>query len=113
MDPLSPQHLARLAEEQGLYPTPEQVDALAHRLDEADALLTAIQASLAEVPAYEGMGIGRASLLLYINDLVRDQGELERRIDLALLHLRAGSADPDLLMRILKGHTPTPDTIEG
>jgi hypothetical protein len=92
-----------------------------HRLlEEAQGTLTVIQASLGEVAVYKGMGIGRESVVLYLNELVRDHEELERRIDLAMLEC-ASAMDGDSVQvgifaqgigRTLQGGSKTPDTIE-
>lgn len=83
-------------------------------LSEARATLTVIQASLGEVAAYEGLSIGSGeSLVLYVNELVRDHAELERRIDLAMMELYNPAPDPELIARILQGGVATPDGLDG
>lgn len=90
---------------------------LHRRLDEREAMITSIRASLSEVAVYEGMDLAGDSLLLYVNELVRDHEELERRIDHAMLELRAASAEgsphASLIARILNGSMKTPDGIDG
>ena len=125
MDPLTPEEQKRRERDwDAQYATPEQVLDLMDRLDvaedhleKANSLLTAIQASLGEVAVYEGMGIGRGSLVLYVNELVRDHEELERRIDLALMTTRDESIAltevPARIALILRGSVPTPDSPGG
>jgi hypothetical protein len=96
-------------------------DVLSDRLERIQGVLTVIQASLSEVAVYKGMGIGTDSVVLYVNELVRDHEELERRIDAAMLECAAamdGDSIPISLFaqqigRILQGGNQTPDTIEG
>ena len=99
----------------------DECRALRHRLEEAQGTLTVIQASLGEVAVYKGMTIGHESVVLYVNELVRDHEELERRIDATMLECAAamdGDSIPVSLFaqqvgRILQGGAKTPDTIEG
>lgn len=92
---------------------------IVHQRERVAALqstLTLIQASLAEVAVYEGLPIGPDSVVLYVNELVRDHEELERRIDHAMLELRAAAASGVLLAehvgKILQGGTPTPNGVD-
>jgi hypothetical protein len=85
------------------------------RLVEAQATLTAIRASLGEVAVYKGLSIGSGeSLVLHVNELVRDHEELERRIDLAMMECSAGSVLlSEDIGRILQGAVATPDGLDG
>lgn len=86
---------------------------------ELQGLVAAIRGSMAEVAVYEGLPIGNDTLLLYVNDLVRDHEELERRIDLAIMECRSSLKDGWLdvssfsghISSILKGAVPTPDEV--
>jgi hypothetical protein len=85
------------------------------RLREAEAFITAVVASLDRVVTYEGLGIGRGSALLYLNDLVRDHEELERRIEVAIMECHSGatSGKVERIEKILRGGSPVPDTPDG
>lgn len=79
-----------------------------------DAFVAQVTASMDQVAVYEGMVIGPESVLLYLNELVRDHEELERRIDLAILECRGEPVvDSGTIARILQGSVKTPDQVDG
>lgn len=81
-----------------------------------DTFVAQVTASLGEVAVYEGMAIGPASVLLYLNELVRDHEELERRIDLAIIKIRSEPPYETVaheIGQILQGSVATPDQVDG
>jgi acetyl/propionyl-CoA carboxylase alpha subunit len=63
-----------------------EIETLTRERDHYVGLLAEIRGSLSEVAAYEGMDVNQA-LVLYISEVVRDNAELEARIDAALFRI--------------------------
>lgn len=99
-------------------------DQIASRASE----LAQIRALMHQVTVYEGL-VDISPLVMMVSDLVRDHDALEGRIDQAILYIKsvvhrdgarfgfahdapAPSLILDEVVRLLRGGTPIPDTIE-
>jgi hypothetical protein len=104
---------------EGVTALREELRLTRERVEHAQGVLAAVRGSLSEVAVYEGLPIGEESMLLYLNELVRDHEELERRIDKAMMECAAAKDGwmeirlfAEQIVRILQGGVVTPNGVD-